>query len=1480
MKTVTLETKLLSGFLAIVLVLGMCVPSMSRTVDSDAYAEDSGTMQVYYDFTEVKPASSRPSSITVGSLLLFAPTGVSKVSPSEAFLGLPSGCGLMKVDSLTQNNNYNQGTLIAHVAHPSNEQKTINTSVGFDGCNGVFSYYSDSTYWHYWCDGGGVKNKPFSVYKYTQATVDKSNLTARTTTKKEVSSTDIHIPKNELEVTLKVNGRTFNIDSSRWSFVDDKVNYVNNDRQITIQFGNVQASCDVEFYGQPPKPNAYKSVQRDSTATGNLKVGEKLHYDVKVTNEAEVGSIWKNVTITDKLPVGLELVPGSVNLARTKAASASDQIASIPLSSAKYKYDFATRTISLEIPYYVLNSQAYDLTYDLVVDGTAIAGGAAGGSNETRNLTNTVNVNGYDSDGKAYPCAPTACLPIPGETNPDAVKVEQVVPGSGNDPAPDSSKDDVIDYLEHSKTAQNVTDTREGAVTQVYDVIKYTMTMENTKSGSVFRGAQFVDQMPEGLEIVLGDAARPMSVSKTSPNEPDRAWSKTLDGGSYDAATRTLSVDCGDMFGGEKATLSFYAQVTADALGGDIGNVGTIQAAAPTVPGDESATEEKVDETLEATYPEPEKDKPTTAEVEKPVLNPITGEPMTDPETGEPITITVTETTGGVAAGDPEPKVEKTIVVVSKKDGVEVTDANKDVMQVGDIVRTTVVVSNLKEATEWTNVNVNDSCNEALDLVPGSVHVFDSDGNDVTDRCYKPDPDNPSKITLSFPGIKGGETYTLQYDAMVTGDAIDESSDEQPNIADKVEVVGQNPDPTDDKKATATDQPVNMARPGDPLDSVTKTMKVMGSGSGAVRIGDTVQYTVVAGNLADETTTALWPVIFDPLPEGVELSSDYVYVTKMDFNHRTQGWDKSSPSYVRMIARSNVYNESARTLVVPVGEMLNGSDRVCKGQTGYQVVFECKVTSAALAGHPNLGNIAYSESEKPSEQPVPAAPADPDDPDNPGTDPETPARPTYPTDGDGDIVNPYGDKVTDPEGNPIKPGDTKEDHPSIPDGVDIDDYIQNPGLGTTDPADPGRDPERPVYPVDEEGYIVDSGGSRVTDPEGNPIRNTDTAKDHPSIPDGTDLDEYIQQKADPIPGGYPTDGDGDVVQPVIDSETGNPVIDSDTQEPIYEKVTDIDGNPVKPDQTEVLEDLGIPKLTALHQVVKEVTKLDENGNPAGVVTYDSGKTGSDRVTTSNDTSFGAGDRVNTTVKVRNLVEGTRWAGAVVIDVPSSLVVTYYELVGPYGDKLSSWGDKGDYGGASVRAAQVDAQANEVQGFRAALSNSMMRSFSMSTTEHSLRAATAASNVAHLKYDGNQFRLSAAEIVGLEQYQLYYEGFVPEGAGSGNLEQFVEGPTSNNPLDGIKDEGPQVPGYVPGGAKLPEPTPQTPAGGNPTTGAGAGASSPGSDPQKQLASSASGLQTKLGALANTSDHASSAASGIAGLALLAAVGFVVARRKAR
>ncbi|MEY8437378.1 hypothetical protein AAK967_06510 [Atopobiaceae bacterium 24-176] len=122
-----------------------------------------------------------------------------------------------------------------------------------------------------------------------------------------------------------------------------------------------------------------------------------------------------------------------------------------------------------------------------------------------------------------------------------------------------------------------------------------------------------------------------------------------------------------------------------------------------------------------------------------------------------------------------------------------------------NVVRTTVVISSTKEGAEWANVTVNDSCNQALELIPDTIRVFDPEGNDVTEQCLKFDPAT-QKITLDIPAVAGGAFYTLRYDALVTGYAVSNDS------AD------------------------------------TKTMKVLG-GSSTVRLGGTVQYTIVAGNL-------------------------------------------------------------------------------------------------------------------------------------------------------------------------------------------------------------------------------------------------------------------------------------------------------------------------------------------------------------------------------------------------------------------------------------------------------------------------------------------------------------------------------------------------------------------------------------------------------------------------------------------------------
>lgn len=98
------------------------------------------TMVVYYDFVELRPTTNTTARPAVGTNLLFAPTNITTVSSSEAFLGLPSGCGMMQVDGYNSNSNVPSGTtLAAHVKHPNSTQQSINTSVGFDGCNGAYA---------------------------------------------------------------------------------------------------------------------------------------------------------------------------------------------------------------------------------------------------------------------------------------------------------------------------------------------------------------------------------------------------------------------------------------------------------------------------------------------------------------------------------------------------------------------------------------------------------------------------------------------------------------------------------------------------------------------------------------------------------------------------------------------------------------------------------------------------------------------------------------------------------------------------------------------------------------------------------------------------------------------------------------------------------------------------------------------------------------------------------------------------------------------------------------------------------------------------------------------------------------------------------------------------------------------------------------------------------------------------------------------
>ena len=111
------------------------------------------------------------------------------------------------------------------------------------------------------------------------------------------------------------------------------------------------------------------------------------------------------------------------------------------------------------------------------------------------------------------------------------------------------------------KTAENL-DSADGT-THVNDVIRYSITVENTKANTIWYDVVIRDDVPVGLEPMVG-SLRLTDRAGTVHEVPDDA---------YDVDSRRLAVTAGDLRGPGSITLTFDALVTEEAAEGDIGNV-------------------------------------------------------------------------------------------------------------------------------------------------------------------------------------------------------------------------------------------------------------------------------------------------------------------------------------------------------------------------------------------------------------------------------------------------------------------------------------------------------------------------------------------------------------------------------------------------------------------------------------------------------------------------------------------------------------------------------------------------------------------------------------------------------------------------------------------------------------------------------------------------------------------------------------------
>lgn len=308
--------------------------------------------------------------------------------------------------------------------------------------------------------------------------------------------------------------------------------------------------------GIDPVPTLTKTAVNLTHPQGAVQAGDRIKYTITATNTA-AGSIWWFPKITDPLPESVTLDTSTLHL-----VSHSEGIDKM-LKKGEYTLSRGTLTVGAGVLTKVYGPQSAVLEFECVVkdevgerdadaDLLSVANEASGTGYKGIDLPEGDEPDPKDPDDPNVPDdeKPNATPVIPAPTGPVEPENPKVLP-----------KDPHLADMAIDKQAQNLN--RVSGASQVGDVVQYTVTMTNGTPGSCWYRAAFVDALPKGVVFEPGSAEL---VTPTG----DRL---KLDDAIYDAATNRLGVAIGDIYGGEKAVLSFRAVVTEAAVGQDLGNI-------------------------------------------------------------------------------------------------------------------------------------------------------------------------------------------------------------------------------------------------------------------------------------------------------------------------------------------------------------------------------------------------------------------------------------------------------------------------------------------------------------------------------------------------------------------------------------------------------------------------------------------------------------------------------------------------------------------------------------------------------------------------------------------------------------------------------------------------------------------------------------------------------------------------------------------
>ena len=236
-----------------------------------------------------------------------------------------------------------------------------------------------------------------------------------------------------------------------------------------------------------------------------------------------------------------------------------------------------------------------------------------------------------------------------------------------------------------------------------------------------------------------------------------------------------------------------------------------------------------------------------------------------DNGTAEDKSYTATDKSVTINQGDIKPAVEK--------------KASTKNANVGDRVTYTITASNAKDATyKITDAVITDTLPQGLSLRDGSIQV------NGTSAAYSYGEDN-RQLRVRVDDIEPGESVKITFAVEVTREAYGST------IKNVVVLSGSNITPVE-----AEDEGVVIA------DGKTKPTLTKQASKKTAEVGDSITYTLTAGN-AENATVALENVIItDTLPQGLEFKAGSVQVN---------GKSVSGTSY----------DDETRTLTIPVGNI-------------------------------------------------------------------------------------------------------------------------------------------------------------------------------------------------------------------------------------------------------------------------------------------------------------------------------------------------------------------------------------------------------------------------------------------------------------------------------------------------------------------------------------------------------------------------------